>query len=1040
MKKISIIVPCYGTEQYVEKCINSLLNQTYKNLEIIVVNDCSKGNMQEILDKISAKDDRIKVITNEVNKGLLHTRIIGSKEATGDYVAFVDSDDYVDLDFYRLLINNAEENKSDIVISNYARNEKGIKHINGLQNNSNNVVYEGKEFYKRYFKQTGRIIRYHVIWDKLIKKSVWDKVLDEVTKIKDRVVMTEDFAFSSIALYYAKKVSFCDEAVYFYSINDNQSTSTTNLKVSRINKNIKDITTSFEFVKNFLERNNSYDEYKEYLEKWKNAYIYIHVTNYIDLKKKNKKIEQITFDYENDEEYRKYFQEIHHDESRDNYFGLITTYNENLSEIKRIIMSEDTEIVSFDMFDTLVVRPFLVPSDMFTLLNKTFHKEFNVLNVIDFGKIRKDAEQELRNLKNNEGICEVTLEGIYDHISESYGFDRKKLSIIEKEEINMEIHFCYRRNTGYELYRLAKELGKKVILVSDIYLSKDTLLKILEKNGYTFDEYYVSSELLKTKSNGNLFDYVKEQEGTDKIFHLGDNYHSDFLSPKDHGVNAYQLPKATDTMMGYTGNIVKNCGNLYKHFELFNIDHIPYEQNFGVRCSIAIAGNYYFDNPFRPFNEYSDFNGDPYFIGFYALGMQTISMCKWLFEDLRDNNIDSVSFMARDGYLPYEAAKIFKEKTSYKKDVKLNYTYVSRKSLMPLVFKDKSGTSLIDTYLNYDMVSPKDIIKQLNKVVTSNKEFEEKLDKEFPLDKKFTTREEFNKCVSMIYDNCFDKKKYDNYYKMCKEYFGDQFSGNASTFDIGYSGKPEAILTSVVNKPITTYFVHTNSSEGYKNSMIGNFKLKTFFDFKPTLTGTVRELFISYVGPSCIGYDYKDNKVVPVFGSNKNYNFFNIDMIEKIQKGALDFVDEFCNHFSDYMEYIDLNKYYMSVPMEYYYHYATMEDRLPYKNLLFDDNVNNMVELNDFIFNLYNNYAREYNQGMMPNKFTNATNYNLPKSRVRRIIHYSLHDRPQLKHKWNVWKRKKDNPEELPSNIVKRIAYYAVFDREKIKEKICKKK
>ena len=200
MKKISIIVPCYETEQYVEKCINSLLKQTYKNLEIIAVNDCSKGNMQEILEKISEKDNRVKVIKNEVNKGLLHTRIIGSKKATGDYVAFVDSDDYVDIDFYRLLINNAEDNKSDIVISNYVRNEKGMKHINSLQHNSNNAVYEGKEFYKRYFKQTGRIIRYHVIWDKLIKKSIWDKVLEEVDNLKERVVMTEDFVFSSIAL------------------------------------------------------------------------------------------------------------------------------------------------------------------------------------------------------------------------------------------------------------------------------------------------------------------------------------------------------------------------------------------------------------------------------------------------------------------------------------------------------------------------------------------------------------------------------------------------------------------------------------------------------------------------------------------------------------------------------------------------------------------------------------------------------------------------------------------------------------------------
>ena len=68
MKKISIIVPCYGTEAYVEKCLESLFKQTYKNLEIIAVNDCSKGNMQEILDNMKIKDSRLKVITNTENK------------------------------------------------------------------------------------------------------------------------------------------------------------------------------------------------------------------------------------------------------------------------------------------------------------------------------------------------------------------------------------------------------------------------------------------------------------------------------------------------------------------------------------------------------------------------------------------------------------------------------------------------------------------------------------------------------------------------------------------------------------------------------------------------------------------------------------------------------------------------------------------------------------------------------------------------------------------------------------------------------------
>ena len=221
MNKISVIVPCYGTEAYVENCLESLFNQTYKNLEIIAVNDCSKGNMQEILDNLKIKDSRLKVITNPVNKGLFHSRIIGSKEATGDYITFVDSDDYVDKDFYRLLVNNMEENDSDIGISNFVRKNKEEEYISSLNFNSNNAVYEGKEFYNMFFEQTGRNIRYHILWNKLIKADIWKKVLEKVSKVKQRIIMTEDLAFTSIALFYAKKISFCDNAIYYYTVNDN---------------------------------------------------------------------------------------------------------------------------------------------------------------------------------------------------------------------------------------------------------------------------------------------------------------------------------------------------------------------------------------------------------------------------------------------------------------------------------------------------------------------------------------------------------------------------------------------------------------------------------------------------------------------------------------------------------------------------------------------------------------------------------------------------------------------------------------------------
>ena len=128
-KIISIIIPCYGTEKYIDRCLNSILNQTYKNLEIILVNDASKGNMQEILDSYKAKDERIKVFTHDENMGLFRTRVDGSKIATGDYIAFVDSDDYVEADYFREQLMAGINYDADIVMSNFVNDNAGNKYI-----------------------------------------------------------------------------------------------------------------------------------------------------------------------------------------------------------------------------------------------------------------------------------------------------------------------------------------------------------------------------------------------------------------------------------------------------------------------------------------------------------------------------------------------------------------------------------------------------------------------------------------------------------------------------------------------------------------------------------------------------------------------------------------------------------------------------------------------------------------------------------------------------------------------------------------------
>ena len=1013
MNKISVILTLNKTTSG----LDSILNQSYQNIEIIALyNNLS----QEQIDNYK-KIEKLKLIKiNDSNKW--NNRIIGFDNSTGDYISFIEENDYIDVDYYRTLIKNANANNSDIVISNYVEEKKGKYYSYGLTYNTNDKVYNNNSFFETYIKQTGRNERYHPSWNKLIKKELMKKII----KVDDIKRSENDLYFTTIAAYYSKTVSFCDSAIYY-----REQKKHSNIKESITKAN--DLIKSFEMMRTFCKKIETNFDIMKKIDLWEGFYL----SKLLEKNKKNNNIKPLL----ENKSIKYYYEKEKDDKSWDNYQEIKIQYNDELEKIKKEIMNPDIKIVSFDMFDTLILRPFLLPADMFILLNKKFHELFNTSSVVDFGQVRPKSERELRLIKNKEKIYEITLDEIYEYIGKTYNLDEKKLNKIKEEELKMELHFCYIRKTGYELYELAKSMGKRVILTSDIYLLKDSIIKILEKNGYSFDAYYVSSELRKTKADGTIFEYIKRKEKTDKILHIGDNYFSDFVNAEEHGIKAARLIRTIDVILGYSPIIVNNCGYLYKYFASFNIDHIPYEQNLAVRCSMALAANYYFDNPFRPFSEKSDFNGDPYFIGYYNMGMHLLSLCDWLYKDTTKNNIDSLSFMARDGYLPYEAMKIYEKELKLEKKIKFNYTYVSRKSLMPLLLKDKTGISMIDTYLNYDILTPEDLMKQFERIMTINEKSKKNISKYYKLNKKFKTVDDFNNCLSIIYDNCFDEKKYNEYYKMCKEYFDSEFTGNAATFDVGYSGKPEAIISDIIGKPLHTYFIHTNNSDAYKNSVNAKYQLKTFFDFKPTISGALSELFISYVGPSCVGYEYKDNKVVPQYGKEKNYNYYNLDMIKKVQESSLLFVKDFCDFFANYYTYMDMNKYYMSLPIEYYYHYAKKIDRYPIKNLLFEANVNQFVDLEDFILDIKKNYTQAYTRGEIPSFYyenEDPINYQLPRTRMGRIIYYLLFDRKQLKKKWIKWKNKKNNPELLPRNRFKRIIYYIIFDKKSLKRKILK--
>jgi len=381
-KKISVIIPVYNSEEFLPKCLDSLVKQSYKNLELIIVNDGSPKNCKEIAEEYKLKDNRIKYVEHEKNKGLFQARVTGFENSTGDYIAFLDADDYVSNDFYRELIEKAEETNSDIVFSklvmDYAENDRRIYNLFEFPFEELN----GKECYQEFYNQEGLNFAWHITPNKIYSREIWERAVVEYRKVKKHLIMTEDFAFSNVLFYYAKKVTKVDRVAFFYTKHDGASTSINDITFKKASKNIEDLTTSFSFVENFLKEKGIYEEYKVRFEKWRALYCQMHKSYLLNLK----------FNKEEKENLEKMFEKFcpkQFEVRNAGFFSSVETpWNEGLDKIKDKIMKEETKIVSFDIFDTLITRPFLYPKDLFTFLNDDYRKLSKNVG-IDFARIRE---------------------------------------------------------------------------------------------------------------------------------------------------------------------------------------------------------------------------------------------------------------------------------------------------------------------------------------------------------------------------------------------------------------------------------------------------------------------------------------------------------------------------------------------------------------------------------------------------------------------------------------------------------------------------
>lgn len=903
--KLSVIVPIYNTEKYLERCLESICKQSYKDMEIILVDDGSTDTSKEIITSFMQQDKRIISVSHEKNRGLFQARVTGVEKSQGEYIAFVDSDDTIGVDWFRLLVKKAEETTADIVMGNtICEDDKHYKYIYNTYYFAarSRKCLCGEEVLDSLMENEGMCFSKHTVWNKLYSRRIWEQSLPHFHKLQEHFIMTEDISFSVVLHYYAKKLAYSYHDGYFYFRNNESSTISVN-GLNKIQKNVGDLKRSFSFVKEFLEEKKVFDRYAKNYRNLKERYFrWWSYSVQKNTEEKSKEAQRIKKDFLEFFEKKEFELPIEED---DCFTDVSTAWNDKYEQLKSLILDDAVKCVSFDIFDTLVVRPFLEPTDLYCFMEDDFKKM--VPCNYSFKGLRAEAEQRCRKAMRviNPNSQDVTLSEIYEQMSKDFSIPQKICEQLQAKEEELEVRFCTVRKTGKELYELAYEAGKKIILVSDMYLEEKTIGRILEKNGYNLHEkLFLSSTERYLKYSGDLFRIALKECNIqpETMLHIGDNWNVDYLQPPKLGCKSAFLPKTKDVLFNalgdvYTGEAIGTT--FYNANSLIDVSTIM--KSPAVRALYAVVANEIFDNPFVSFNPVSNYNRDAYFVGYFTVGMHLLGLTRWMAKELRAGGYKKIHFLARDGYLPKKIYDVVRE---YDKELpESDYIYISRKSMIPATVRSEMDFYSIKENCSVWGQSPESIYNLysdiLQPLTEDMKDGFKKLGIIF--DQKFTNEESFQFFIRNLIKLAYDKEKAEESFKQCSKYFSSKISKEDVTFDLGYSGKLQSAMCKALGYPVDALFLHSNGFEASRQAINNGYQIKAYYDFDVPLSGIVNEFIFSDYRPSCISYQEVNGETMPVF-EEKEVVYQEKYLLNEIARGCENFVRNFYETFGEYLD------------------------------------------------------------------------------------------------------------------------------------------
>ncbi len=297
MPKLSIIVPVFNAEKLLKPCIQCLLEQSYDNLEVIFVNDGSTDKSLKILEDAAEKLKNAKIFSHEQNKSLFLARITGLHVSTGDYIAFLDADDFVDKNFYEKVIEKMLDTGADMCVTDYVRRflKKG-QEINFNIRMSLEGFSPKKESFFEFVCRQNNVSFDMPLWNHIISRDLYEKCrqdLEEIAIKAEGLLMGEDNVYCAVFNAKANNVVAEHDVKYHYCMHNEQSIQFQNK--AKFLKQFESSLRSYELVCEFLKKHNLIEKYSGQLELWKKIYsrdFHLHairlkcLKEYFDLMKK----------------------------------------------------------------------------------------------------------------------------------------------------------------------------------------------------------------------------------------------------------------------------------------------------------------------------------------------------------------------------------------------------------------------------------------------------------------------------------------------------------------------------------------------------------------------------------------------------------------------------------------------------------------------------------------------------------------------------------------------------------------------------------